>query len=91
MRALLPNAVTALALCSGLTGIRFAILGDWEKAVAMVLLAALPFAAVVTVLCLCAFPFIERPFMFSDWPRIVWTALCTASVRPLAALFVKGR
>lgn len=40
LRAILPNAVTALALCSGLTGIRFAILGEWEKAVAMVLLAA---------------------------------------------------
>lgn len=41
MRAILPNAVTALALCSGLTGIRFAVLGEWEKAVAMVLLAAI--------------------------------------------------
>lgn len=41
LRAILPNAVTALALCSGLTGIRFAVLGDWEKAVAMVLLAAI--------------------------------------------------
>ena len=40
LRAILPNAVTALALCSGLTGIRFAVLGEWEKAVAMVLLAA---------------------------------------------------
>lgn len=40
LRAVLPNAVTALALCSGLSGIRFAILGDWERAVAMVLLAA---------------------------------------------------
>ena len=56
---------------------------------AMVLLAALPFAAVVTVLCLCAFPFIERPFMFSDWPRIVWTALRSRSVRPLTALFAE--
>lgn len=40
LRAILPNAVTALALCSGLTGIRFAVLGEWEKAAAMVLLAA---------------------------------------------------
>jgi len=32
--------VTALALCSGLTGIRFAIAGDWQLAVAMVMLAA---------------------------------------------------
>lgn len=39
LRALAPNAVTALALCSGLTGIRFAIGGEWERAVLMVLLA----------------------------------------------------
>ncbi|MDP5278599.1 phosphatidylcholine/phosphatidylserine synthase [Sphingomonas sp. DG1-23] len=40
LRAVLPNTVTALALCSGLTAIRFAILGDWEVAVLMVLAAA---------------------------------------------------
>lgn len=40
LRTVLPNAVTALALCSGLTGIRFAILGNWEAAVLMVLAAA---------------------------------------------------
>ncbi|UZK66950.1 CDP-diacylglycerol--serine O-phosphatidyltransferase [Sphingomonas sp. M1-B02] len=40
LRAVLPNAVTALALCSGLTAIRFAILGNWELAVLMVLVAA---------------------------------------------------
>lgn len=40
LRALLPNTVTALALCSGLTAIRFAILGNWEVAVLMVLAAA---------------------------------------------------
>ena len=34
-----PNAVTALALCSGLSGIRFAISGNWEAAVAFVLIA----------------------------------------------------
>ena len=28
-RALVPNAITAAALCSGLTGIRFAIAGDF--------------------------------------------------------------
>ncbi|KQN03949.1 MULTISPECIES: CDP-alcohol phosphatidyltransferase family protein [unclassified Sphingomonas] len=39
LRAIAPNAVTALALCSGLTGIRFAIGQDWERAVLMVLLA----------------------------------------------------
>jgi CDP-diacylglycerol---serine O-phosphatidyltransferase len=40
LRAVLPNMVTALALCSGLTAIRFAILGNWEVAVLLVLAAA---------------------------------------------------
>ena len=39
LRALIPNAVTALALCCGLTGIRFGIAGEWEKAVAAIILA----------------------------------------------------
>jgi CDP-diacylglycerol--serine O-phosphatidyltransferase len=38
-RAMAPNAVTALALCSGLTGVRFAIDGDWEKALAAIIIA----------------------------------------------------
>ncbi len=41
MRAVVPNAITAAALCSGLTGIRFAIEGDWEKALLAILLAGL--------------------------------------------------
>ncbi|MBV9884698.1 MAG: CDP-diacylglycerol--serine O-phosphatidyltransferase [Sphingomonadaceae bacterium] len=40
LRAVVPNAVTALALCSGLTAIRFAIGEQWEKAVWFILLAA---------------------------------------------------
>jgi CDP-diacylglycerol---serine O-phosphatidyltransferase len=40
LRALVPNAVTVLALCFGLTGVRFAIGGEWEKAVGAVILAA---------------------------------------------------
>lgn len=40
LRAVVPNAVTVLALCVGLTGVRFAIGGEWEKAVAAVILAA---------------------------------------------------
>jgi CDP-diacylglycerol--serine O-phosphatidyltransferase len=40
LRAVVPNAVTALALCSGLSGVRFAIAEDWEKAVAAVAIAA---------------------------------------------------
>lgn len=39
MRAVLPNAITAAALCSGLTGIRFAIVGDWEKTIFAIILA----------------------------------------------------
>lgn len=38
-RAFLPNAVTALALCFGLTGIRFGFTGDWEKALASIIIA----------------------------------------------------
>ena len=40
LRAVVPNAVTALALCSGLSGVRFAIAADWEKAVAAIAIAA---------------------------------------------------
>jgi CDP-diacylglycerol--serine O-phosphatidyltransferase len=40
LRALVPNAVTALALCSGLTGIRFAIGEEWERALFFVIVAA---------------------------------------------------
>lgn len=40
LRAVVPNAVTALALCSGLTGIRFAIAGKWDVAIAMIMIAA---------------------------------------------------
>ena len=39
LRAVVPNAVTALALCFGLTGVRFAIGGEWEKALAAIIIA----------------------------------------------------
>ena len=38
-RAMVPNAVTALALCFGLTGVRFAIGGNWEAAIGCVVIA----------------------------------------------------
>lgn len=38
-RAMIPNAVTALALCFGLTGVSLAIGNQWEKALACVILA----------------------------------------------------
>lgn len=41
LRAVVPNAVTALALCSGLSGIRFAITGEWDKALMFIGIAAL--------------------------------------------------
>lgn len=41
LRAIAPNAITALALCSGLTAIRFAIGGEFEKAVIAIILAAI--------------------------------------------------
>ncbi|HEX7694528.1 MAG TPA: phosphatidylcholine/phosphatidylserine synthase [Sphingomonas sp.] len=40
LRAIAPNALTALALCSGLTGVRFAIAQDWHMAVVMILVAS---------------------------------------------------
>lgn len=39
LRAVVPNAVTALALCVGLTGVRFAIAGEWSYAVYAVVAA----------------------------------------------------
>src|SRR3546814_18728237 len=39
LRAMMPNAITAAALCAGLTGVRFAIAGDWKLAVIAVILA----------------------------------------------------
>lgn len=41
LRAVLPNAITAAALCSGLTGIRFAISDNWRFAIVAVILAGL--------------------------------------------------
>ena len=49
LRAIAPNAITALALCFGLTGIRYAISatginpqpGDWERAIGAIIIAGL--------------------------------------------------
>ena len=40
LRTLVPNAITALALCAGLFGIRYGIVGDWDKAAWAIVLAA---------------------------------------------------
>ncbi|RZV32042.1 MAG: phosphatidylcholine/phosphatidylserine synthase [Sphingomonadaceae bacterium] len=39
LRAVLPNAITVAALCAGLTGIRFAISGEWASAVMAIVIA----------------------------------------------------
>jgi len=38
-RAMVPNAITALALCFGLTGVSLAIRGEWERALGAIVLA----------------------------------------------------
>jgi CDP-diacylglycerol--serine O-phosphatidyltransferase len=38
-RAMIPNAIPALALCMGLTGVSLAIGGQWEKALGAIILA----------------------------------------------------
>lgn len=40
-RAMIPNAITAMALCMGLTGVRFAIGSEWEKALAAIIIAGI--------------------------------------------------
>lgn len=39
LRQVAPNAVTAMALCFGLTAIRYGISGEWERAVAAIIFA----------------------------------------------------
>jgi CDP-diacylglycerol--serine O-phosphatidyltransferase len=36
---MIPNAITAMALCLGLTGVRFGLGAEWEKALAAIVLA----------------------------------------------------
>ena len=38
-RAMIPNAITAVALCMGLTGVSLAIGGQWEKALGAIIFA----------------------------------------------------
>lgn len=40
-RAFVPNAITALALCVGLTAARFALVGKWELAIICTVIAAI--------------------------------------------------
>ena len=41
LRTVIPNAVTALALCTGLSGVRFAIAENWEAALWCIIAAAI--------------------------------------------------
>lgn len=41
MRALIPNAITMLALCAGATGVRFAVAGQFDKAAAAIVVAGI--------------------------------------------------
>ncbi|MDQ3074890.1 MAG: phosphatidylcholine/phosphatidylserine synthase [Pseudomonadota bacterium] len=41
LRALVPNAITVLVLCFGLTGVRFAIGDEWEKALGSIIVAGI--------------------------------------------------
>lgn len=41
LRQVAPNAVTAMALCFGLTGIRYGISGEWKSAIAAVIIAGI--------------------------------------------------
>jgi len=41
LRAVVPNAVTAMALCVGLTAVRFAITEEWDKAIYAIVAAAI--------------------------------------------------
>ncbi|WP_309623851.1 phosphatidylcholine/phosphatidylserine synthase [Novosphingobium sp.] len=41
LRGMVPNVVTAAALCAGLTGIRYGITGEYERAVLAVVLAGM--------------------------------------------------
>lgn len=41
VRSLAPNAITVLALCAGMFGVRFAYLGQWEAAVTSILVAGI--------------------------------------------------
>lgn len=38
-RAMIPNAITALALCMGLTGVSLGIRGEWERALGAIIVA----------------------------------------------------
>jgi|TARA_R110002096_G_scaffold435927_1_gene664327 CDP-diacylglycerol---serine O-phosphatidyltransferase len=39
VRSLAPNAITVLALCAGMFGVRFGLRGEWESAVTAILVA----------------------------------------------------
>ena len=48
---------------------------------------ALSFTCAVTLACLCLFPLVERPFMYSNWPQLVWRAVWERRLGVLRALW----
>ena len=60
------------------------ITGDYPRDM---LLLAIPSAILITLITLIGFPIVERPFMFRDWPQMLWSALRGRSLTPLAPLF----
>ena len=51
------------------------------------ILIAVPFTIVITLACLCLFPFVERPFMFGDWPQRLARSVRERSLAPVLAMF----
>jgi len=47
---------------------------------------ALPMTAGIVLACLALFPFVERPFMYREWPQVVSEAVRSRNPRVLAAL-----
>ncbi len=56
-----------------------------------VLLYAVPFATLILFSCFACFPFIERPFMYGQWPQLLWCAVRTRDARVLGALFSRSK
>ena len=72
LRAVVPNAVTALALCVGLSGVRFAIAGEWESAIMMIIAAMLTLVLALGIMA------------WVDWPL----ALVAVAPAPIVSFVV---
>jgi len=52
-----------------------------------IVLIAVPFTIAITLACLCLFPFVERPFMFGDWPQRLARSVRDRSLAPVLEMF----